>query len=495
MPEHSSLYINNTWKKGSGSPFHSKDPATGDLLWEGYAAAQADVDEAVQCAHHALNSWSLLSLEERKQYLLTFKAALEKSQNKLAETISQETGKMLWDSLGEVKAMIGKVDLSIESFAQRCPEVTKTHPAGTLITRHKPHGVVAVFGPFNFPGHLPNGHIIPALLAGNTIVFKPSELTPLVAEETIRLWESCGLPPGVLNLIQGSRETGQHLASHPLLNGLFFTGSYLTGLFLSEAFGKHPEKILALEMGGNNPLLIGAVGDKTAAAYLTIQSAYLSSGQRCTCARRLIVPEGVEGDFFLNILLNMIKGISIGRYNAQPTPFMGPVVSEEHALKILAAQTALIDQGAHPLLPTSHLCPGTGFLSPGLIDVTPMKERPDQEIFGPILQIIRVKDFEEGIQEANKTRFGLSAGLLSDRPEEYEQFYRKIQAGVISLNAPLTGASSAAPFGGIGCSGNHRPSAYYAADYCAYPVASIESPRLEMPASIVPGIKIEGHHV
>jgi succinylglutamic semialdehyde dehydrogenase len=491
MPDHSSLYINNTWKKGSGSLFQSKDPSTGDLLWKGYAAAQADVDEAVQSAHHAhhaLDSWSSLPLEERKKNLLKFKEALEKSQDNLAEIISLETGKMLWDSQGEVKAMISKVDISIEAFAQRCPEVNKTHPAGTSITRHKPHGVVAVFGPFNFPGHLPNGHIIPALLAGNTVVFKPSELTPLVAEETIRLWESCGLPPGVLNLIQGGLETGQHLASHPLINGLFFTGSYPTGLFLSELFGKHPEKILALEMGGNNPLLIGSVQDKIAAAYLTIQSAYLSSGQRCTCARRLIVSEGSEGDLYLDTLVNMIKGISIGRYRAQPAPFMGPLVSEEHALKILAAQSSLIDQGAHALLPASHLYPGTGFLSPGLIDVTPIKERSDQEIFGPLLQLIRVKDFEEGIKEANKTCFGLAAGLLSDRIEEYEQFYRKIQAGIINWNAPLTGASSAAPFGGIGCSGNHRPSAYYAADYCAYPVASIESSRLEMPTSISPGI-------
>lgn len=495
MPERPSLYINNHWKKGSGSLFHSKDPATGDILWEGTSAAQADVDEAIQSAHNALPPWAALALEERKKILLQFKQSLEKSLDKLAEAISQETGKMLWDSKGEVKAMIAKVDISIEAFSQRCPEVSKPHPSGGLsITRHKPHGVVSVFGPFNFPGHLPNGHIIPALLAGNTIVFKPSELAPLVAEETTRIWESCGLPPGVFNLVQGGRQTGQYLASHPLINGLFFTGSCSTGLMLSELFGKHPEKILALEMGGNNPLLVTHIQDKATAAYFTIQSAYLSSGQRCTCARRLIITEGAEGDRFIEILLNMIKGVTIGRYSNQPEPFMGPVVSEESALKILAAQDELISHGAHPLLPVSHLSPGTGFLSPGILDVTPMQERPDIEIFGPLIQLIRVKDFEAGIEEANNTRFGLVAGLLSDSPEEFRQFYQKIHAGVINWNAPLTGASSSAPFGGVGYSGNHRPSAYYAADYCAYPVASIESPRLQMPPTLFPGIKIEGSY-
>ena len=241
-------------------------------------------------------------------------------------------------------------------------------------------------------------------------------------------------------------------------------------------------------MGGNNPLVVSHVDDTAAAAYMTIQSAYLSSGQRCTCARRLIVPEGSDGDNFIQILLQMIKAMSIGPYTAIPEPFMGPVISEAHALKILAAQDDLIAKGAIPLFPSSHLCPGTGLLSPGLIDVTPIKERPDNEIFGPLLQLIRVKDFQAAIEEANRTRFGLAAGLLSDSNAEYQQFYQQVHAGVINWNAPLTGASSAAPFGGVGCSGNHHPSAYYAADYCSYPVASIESSQLRMPASLSPGL-------
>lgn len=483
------LYTNGEWKKGSGSLFHSKDPATGDILWEGFSASKADVEEAIHNARKAFLPWASLSLDDRIAYLKKFKLALETSLDRLTEIICQETGKTRLDSQGEVKSMINKIDISIDAFHQRCAEIIKDLPAGKSITRHKPHGVVAVFGPFNFPGHLPNGHIIPALLAGNTVVFKPSELTPLIAEETIRLWDQCGLPPGVINLVQGGRDTGQALASSPSIDGLFFTGSCPTGLMLSQQFGSHPEKILALEMGGNNPLMITQVKDKTAAAHLTIQASYVSSGQRCTCARRLIVLKGKDGDEFIDILLKMVKSMNVGRYSSQPEPFMGPVISEEHAIKILAAQEELINKGAIALLPMRHLCPGTGLLSPGLLDVTPVAERPDVEIFGPLLQIIRVDTFEAGIEEANNTRFGLAAGLFSDSAEEYKQFYQQIRAGIINWNSPLTGASSAAPFGGVGCSGNHRPSAYYAADYCSYPVASIETTSLQMPKTLPPGLK------
>lgn len=490
MTEHPGLYTNLQWKAGSGPLFSSRDPSTGNNVWQGNASSHSDVDEAIHHAQTAFEGWSTLPFDQRRDKMLAFKKAVEDSQDRLTETICLETGKTRWDSKNEVKAMIGKIDISIEAFHERCPEIVKDLPAGKLMTRHKPHGVIAVFGPFNFPAHLPNGHIIPALLAGNTVIFKPSEITPLVAEEVMHLWEACGLPAGVLNLVQGGQETGKYLAAHPDLNGLFFTGSYTTGLILSEWFGSHPDKILALEMGGNNPIVVTHVNDIKAAAYITLQSAYLSSGQRCTCARRLIVPEGDHGDAFVESLLNMVKSISIGRYTDEPEPFMGPVISEAQALKILAAQDKLISQGAIPRLPMQHLIPGTGFLSPGLIDITPCSQRPDAEIFGPLLQLIRVKDFEEGIAEANHTNFGLSAGLLSDDEQEYRQFYQKIQAGVVNWNVALTGASSAAPFGGIGCSGNHRPSAYYAADYCAYPVASIESSSVQLPKALSPGLKL-----
>lgn len=489
MP-HKNLFINNQWKAGSGPLFSSHNPATGEMIWQGKEASQADVDDAIQSAQHAFESWSILPIDERSHFLVEFSKILRNSQRDLAETIAKETGKPLWDSLNEVEAMIHKVKISTDAYKQRCAEIIRDQPHARSITRHRPHGVVAVLGPYNFPGHLPNGHIIPALLAGNTIVFKPSELTPFVAEKTLEIWQKVNLPPGVLNLVQGGRETGQALIHHSSIQGLFFTGSYSTGLLLSQLFASQPSKILALEMGGNNPLIVGKISDFHAAAYIAIQSAYLSSGQRCTCARRIIIPNTQVGQNLLNAMMEMMKTISVGPYTQIPEPFMGPLISEKHALKILEAQEILKAKGGIPLVEMCHLQPGTGFISPGLIDVTNIKKRQDEEIFGPFLQVIRVKNFSEAIEEANNTQFGLSAGLLSQNQEEYDVFFNRIRAGVVNWNTPLTGASSSAPFGGIKCSGNHRPSAYYAADYCAYPVASLETSQLKIPTIIFPGIQL-----
>lgn len=491
MTESKSVYIHNEWKSGSGPLFSSHNPATGNILWSGREGTLADINEAVKSGKQAFESWSTLSVEERSHYLTTYAILLSESKHHLAETIAQETGKPLWDSLGEVEAMINKVGISIEAYGNRCSDLVSNLPHARLTTRHRPHGVVTIFGPYNFPAHLPNGHLIPALLAGNTVVFKPSELTPLVAEKTIQLWEKVKLPPGVLNLVQGGKETGKAIVHHPDIQGILFTGSYSTGLYLSQLFGSQPSKILALEMGGNNPLIVGHITDFQAAAYVVLQSAYLSSGQRCTCARRLIVPNTEVGDRLVTTLVEMIKGISIGSYSELPEPFMGPLISEEHVKRILEAQVNLQLKGGKSLIEMRHLKPGTGFISPGLMDVTPIQERFDEEIFGPFLQIIRVNNLDEAIQEANHTKFGLSAGLLSQNPKEYDQFFNQVEAGIINWNVPLTGASSAAPFGGIKCSGNYRPSAYYAADYCAYPVASMETAELKMPATVSPGIHVD----
>ncbi len=477
-------------KKESSMTFTSSNPATGEVLWRGNSASATEIDTAVNNAKKAFDEWSALTVEERFVFLSNFSQVLRDNKQALSETISQETGKPLWESLGEVDSMINKAGLSLEAYHRRCAEMKSDHPIALSMTRHRPHGVVAVLGPYNFPGHLPQGHIIPALLAGNTIVFKSSELTPLVAERIFHYWQQTGLPIGVLNLVLGGRETGKALIHHPDIQGLFFTGSYQSGLHLSQLFGSQPAKILALEMGGNNPLVIGEIDDPTTAAYLTIQSAYLSSGQRCTCARRLIVPRSTQGDALITRLIAMIRTISIGPYTNFPEPFMGPVITEMHALKLLEAQAKLHSLGGNPLVKMLHLKPGTGFVSPGLMDSSDISHRPDEEIFGPFLQVIRVENFPAAIEEANKTKFGLAAGLLSQKEEEYRYFYRYIRAGIINWNTQLTGASSGAPFGGIKCSGNHRPSAYYAADYCSYPAASFETPELKMPLHLAPGILV-----
>jgi succinylglutamic semialdehyde dehydrogenase len=361
--------------------------------------------------------------------------------------------------------------------------------AGLSVTRHKPHGVLAVFGPFNFPGHLPNGHIVPALLAGNTVVLKPSELTPWVAEEMVKIWKEAGLPNGVINVVQGGPEVGKYLIRHPGINGVLFTGSWKTGKIISEELVHYPQKILALELGGNNPLIVGKINDSKAGAYVAAQSAFITSGQRCTCARRVIVPEGKEGDLFLDDLKEFIKKIHIGKFDEKPEPFMGPLISSDAAQKMIEAQDMLIKKGAKPLLKMERKDDNSAFITPGLIDVTAVKDRPDDEFFGPLLQVIRVKDLASAIQEANQTGYGLTAGIISDSREEYETVLREVRAGLINWNTPLTGAYGSAPFGGVGQSGNYRPSGYYAVDYCSFPVASVEKEKLSLPNTLSPGIE------
>jgi succinylglutamic semialdehyde dehydrogenase len=254
-----------------------------------------------------------------------------------------------------------------------------------------------------------------------------------------------------------------------------------------------PDKMLALEMGGNNPLVVWDLRpqDIDAAVHHTVMSAFVSAGQRCTCARRLIVQDGPASQAFLERLVAVAAGLVVGPPSALPQPFMGPVVSAAVAWNLLEAQALLEARGGKVLLRMRQTDPNTGFLTAGIVDVTDAKAIPDEEWFGPLLQVIRVATFDDAMRAANATASGLAAALFSPSRALWKRFAVKARAGVVNWNRPSTGASSSAPFGGIGNSGNHRPSAYYAADYCAYPVASIETAQLELPATLLPGLSLD----
>ena len=483
------LFIDGTWTEGTGAPFASRNPGNGDVVWEGASAAAQDVEHAVLSARRGFASWSALTLDERVAITRRFATLVTENKEALAHTIGLETGKPLWEARTEVATMAAKVDISVKSYNERTGEKRQEMADGIAVLRHRPHGVVAVFGPYNFPGHLPNGHIVPALIAGNTVVFKPSEFAPGVAALTVDLWAQAGLPAGVLNLVQGEKDTGIALANHRQIDGLFFTGSSDTGTLLHRQFGGRPEIVLALEMGGNNPLVVADVEDIDAAVHHTIQSAYLSAGQRCTCARRLFVPDNAFGERFTARLIDVTSKIQTGAFDADPQPFMGAVISARAAAKLVQAQAQLIEAGGEPLLEMTQRSAQLGFVTPAIIDVTNARNVPDEEHFGPMLQLTRYATFDQAIERANDTAFGLSAGLLADDQAAWTHFQRTIRAGIVNWNRPTNGASSAAPFGGIGRSGNQRPSAFYAADYCSYPMASVESTQLHMPASVSPGLQ------
>lgn len=482
--------IDGHWQAGQGEPFASHNPINQACLWHGLSASPEQIEQAVHSARQAFPGWAERPLVERQQVLQNYASALKRNEQALVRCIAEETGKPLWEAQSELASMIAKIGISLESYRQRSGEHYREQGDALSVVRHRPHGLLAVLGPYNFPGHLPNGHIVPALLAGNCVLFKPSELTPRSAELMVKCWLEAGLPAGVLSLLQGGAAVGAHLVAQPELNGVLFTGSSATGFALHQQLALEPHKILALEMGGNNPLIVEEVSDLPAALALIIQSAFISAGQRCTCARRLLLPQGAWGDQLLDELISALSRLRIGAFDEKPAPFMGPVISLTAAAKLLTAQQQLIDLGARPLLAMRQLNTHSALLSPGVLEVSELAKLPDEEYFGPLLQVQRYLDFNHALKLANATRFGLAAGLISNSAESYRRFSSAIRAGVLSWNRPLTGAASQAPFGGIGASGNHRPSAYYAADYCSYPVASLESAKLLLPAELAPGLQL-----
>lgn len=451
----------------------SIDPARGETVWEGGAASPGEVAATIAAARQAFTGWSLTPLAERIAYARSYAAALQAQAESLGRLIARETGKPLWEGRQEVASMAAKVSASITAQAERAGERETQMAFGRAILRHRPHGVMAVLGPYNFPGHLPNGHIVPALLAGDTVVFKPSELTPATGAAMVDLWRAAGLPDGVLSLVQGGRDTGAALVAGAI-DGLLFTGSAAAGVHFRRVFADRPEVILALELGGNNPI-IAWDGDPAAIASIVGQSAFVTTGQRCSCARRLIVPEGRGGDAIIDAVAAFADRISIGAWDDDPEPAIGPLISVEAAGVAHDAVRALSARGARTLRPLGLAdAPRDSFVRPALLDVTGCGV-PDAEIFAPVLQIERVSRFDDAIDAANRTAYGLSAGLVSGDAELWRRYADRARAGVLNWNRPTTGAVGTMPFGGTGASGNHRPSAYYAADYCAYPVASFES--------------------
>ena len=453
---------------------HSIDPATEEIIFDHQVSTFSDIDNVVELSLKHHQSWRLTPLDKRIDYVRSFQTLLAKNKDDLASCISLETGKPLWESLQEVQAVISKVDISIESFLERCKESRFELSDKQYSLFYKPIGLMVVLGPFNFPAHLPHGHIIPALLAGNSILFKPSEYTSEVAKQCVALWHQAGLPEHVLSLVIGDGIVGQYLYQHSDINGVLFTGGYATGQKISTYLGAYPEKLLALELGGNNPLLISDYSYNQDMFDAIVKSAFLTAGQRCTCARRLIVVACNDKSNFEIELQKTVFSLKVGAFTDIEEPFMGPVIHQQSLNLIVDRYNDLAKKGAREIIPQKRLFEKGYFLSPAIVDVSESHQIEDDECFGPLLQISYVDTFNEAITVANDTKYGLSASLFSSNAAEQEQFYQLIKAGIINFNAPTNGASSKLPFGGVGYSGNYRPSAFFAADYCSYPVASVK---------------------
>lgn len=462
----------------------SIEPATGIVLWQG---EESDVDAEVALVGAAWLQWAARPFTYRIEAMRRFANLVRGRETELADLIARETGKPLWDARGEIAALLESVEQSISAYSTRTGQKRLDGAMGARqALRHKPHGVMAAITSYCSPALIPVSLIVPALIAGNGVLFKPSEKAPATALFLTALLHEAGVPEDVLRCVIGGPGTGQMLVRHAGVAGIVFTGSAHVGLAINRVLAARPDRIAALHMGGNNPMILWDMPDIRTATALIIQSAFLSAGQNCAAGRRLIVKEDMA-DALVESLRETTGRLIIDEPHADPAPYMGPVIDMETADGLTESFLYLMSNGGKPIAHMRRPKEGLPFVTPGIIDVTAMEKRIDIELFGPILQIVRVPDFDAAITEANASRFGLAAALFGGSEEQYERFWAASRVGLVNWNRPLTGFIGSFPAGGAGLSGNHRPGGAYSADHCAYPVTSAETAQPR--ASIGVGLK------
>ncbi|MDP9056381.1 MAG: succinylglutamate-semialdehyde dehydrogenase [Pseudomonadota bacterium] len=463
----------------------SLEPATGAEVWRGPIG---DIAATVAEARRGWPSWAAQPLATRIELMRRFANEVRRDHDALANMIARETGKPLWEAMDEVDAVIARVEIAVRGYAERCAQRKLDNGLqGWVAVRHKPHGVMAVISPCHQPALAPIVNILAALIAGNCVVLCPSEQVPATAEMLVAFFHRAGMAPAVIQLLVGKSQHGIDLALHPGIDGVLFSGSLSDGIEINRQLAAWPGKILALEMDGNNPLVVLDSPKIDEVATLIVQSAFAGAGQRSTAARRLIVKSSM-----VEPVMAAVKAIAdriiCGAPFDDPAPYMGPVIDGAAADRLTESFIHLLSHGGRAIKHMVRLRPGLPFVSPAIIDVTQVRDRPDVAVLGPMLQVIQVDDLDAAIIEANRTRFGLAAGLVGGSPQDYARFWANIRAGLVSWNRPTTTDLPAAPFGGTGASGNQRPSGFYAADNCAYPVSSaeLEQPRATLGTGFAP---------
>ena len=452
----------------------------------------AHVNQACEAAQRAFREWSEMSIESRMEILNRVKEAIAAKEEKFATTISRETGKPLWETQGEAKALVAKFNITFEKSLELIKEVRIENalPGVAGVIRYRPRGVFAVMGPFNFPAHLPNGHIVPALVTGNCVVFKPSELTPATAQLMAECYQEAGVPNGVFNLVHGKGDIGKRLVSHKKIDGILFTGSYETGLKITESTIQDYWKIRALEMGGKNSTIIWKDADLDKAIYESVIGVFLSTGQRCSGTSRIFVHKDVAQSF-TDKFYEKTKKLSIGHWSENP--FMGPVINEHSLDRYVRFQDIATREGAERIMrgKALELDKKGYYVTPSIYKVNNYDEKSiyqNTEIFGPNAAIYEIDDIDDAVNITNDSGYGLSMALFSKDKTNYDLCLKRAKVGLLNWNRTTNGASSQLPFGGHGKSGNDRPSAHFAVYYCTTPVASLEDPTTFDANKTLPGM-------
>jgi succinylglutamic semialdehyde dehydrogenase len=442
---------------------------------------------AVAAARRAWPAWRDATPDTRASALRRFGDVLRAEAERLAIVIATEVGKPVWEARTEVQAMVAKIDITLaqglELVAERAYELG---PGQIGRWRSNARGVLAVLGPFNFPGHLSHGHVVPALATGNCVVLKPSEKTPATGQLYAELAARAGFPPGVVNVIQGDGAVGAALATLPEVDGVLFTGSWPVGRRILEATLDQPWKLVVLEMGGKNGVLVCADADLDAAAAAIAFGACVTTGQRCSATSRVFAAREIA-DALSAKIVRLFSGIAIG-HSSNADAFMGPLIShaarERHA-QVLALAKA---EGAEALVaggPCEGPRPGH-YVRPSLHrlrahDPTSVYQR--EEHFLPDAFVLEVDSVDEGLARLDATDFGLVASVFTRDRATYERAARTLRVGALNWNAATVGASSKLPFGGVKRSGNDRPAAVSSTLYTTFPQANLEHEQAPAPAS------------
>jgi methylmalonic acid semialdehyde dehydrogenase len=452
-------FIDGQWVEStSDQTVQNINPAnTGDIIGTIKLSTRSEARAAVEAAFNAFKAWKNTPAPTRGRIVAKAARLMEENKEELAQILTREEGKTIAEARGELSRSINVAEFCAgESRRLNGETIQSELPANFAYTIKEPHGVVAIITPWNFPVAIPVWKIAPALVAGNTIVFKPAETTPATAVRICEIFEEAGVPKGVLNLILGKgSEIGDEIANHPAVKAISFTGSTEIGIKLYEQAARRGAKVQC-EMGGKNPVVVMEDCDMDLAVESTAQGAFGSTGQRCTATSRAVVVDKIA-DEFVSKLVERAKKMRIGD-GADSNTEMGPSVDEKQFNTVLKYIDIGREDGAE-MLCGGKRAEGDGlengyFIEPTVFDkVTTDMRIAQEEIFGPVLSVLRVKDFDEAMLVANDSQYGLTSSIFTGDPNLIFRFVDEIETGMTHINSPTTGGEAHIPFGGVKMTG------------------------------------------
>ena len=459
-----SSHEKNFFDKAHISPADFKDQ-----IFTQPKALSAPVDLACETGKNAYLPWTKLSIKARVEKLFPLKQIIKKNLAVLSQTVSRETGKPLWESESEVKALIAKIDFVLKEGLDR--RRTQIVPKAEGRIRFKSRGLFIVIGPFNFPLHLPLGQILPALLAGNTVIFKPSEKSPASGQKLAEMFHKLKLPPGVFQMIQGGKGLSQKLCRHSLGDGVLFTGSFQAGQKIKESLVKDHSKILALEMGGYNSALIWDSSEMDRALSETLKGCFWTAGQRCSSTSQIILNKKISSEF-IKKFIPLAQKTTVDHWSKNP--FMGCVIDKFAVQRFFSFQKEIRRLGGKTLLEGKKTQDKNGhYISPGVYKMkfNPSSSFGTKETFTPQVVIYETTHLEEALKMINHSGYGLSLSVFSGNKKVCDEIFYQAKVGIINYALSSVGASGYLPFGGLGKSGNDRPAGAFAMDFCVTPLA------------------------